>query len=219
MKAKIIQENFIVPIGQVSPNKWNPKQDYNSTPEGKKNFARIKKSMSLGQMGPILVRTIAKDQYEIINGYHRYCAALELGWEEIEIKNLGKLTDQEAKARALRTEAGLIPLDSIMTAKMLKELLGFDESMIDELPYTQEEAEEMEQMLNFDFDNLEKDLDGIDPGGVDKTKIDMGQDLDIKIPKERITDWLRLKEMHNVDSDKKMITLLIDQGLAYGLQD
>lgn len=218
MKAKILEQNRIVPIGNITPNKWNPKQDYTTTPEGKKNFAQIKKSMAMGQVMPILVRTVGKGKYEIVNGYHRYCAALELGWEEMEVKDLGTLTDRQAKAKALSTEAGQIPLDTILTAKMLKELLGFDANMIDELPYTPEEAEEMQNMLSFDFESMSRDLGDMEPGEIDKTNVDMGKDLEIKIPKDRITDWLRLKEIHNVKTDKALVTLLIDQALSYGLQ-
>lgn len=214
--AKINADNRVVPISQLTPNTWNPKADFNSTPEGKKNYARIKKSVAkFGQIGAILVRETGKDKYEIINGFHRYTVAMELGWKEVEIKNLGKLTDVQAKARALGTEDASIPLDRVMTAKMVKEILGFDPANIDELPYTQEEAEEMEQMLAFDWDKLDSDVSGIEPGTVDTSKVDMGKDMEILIPKDRITDWLRLKEIHGVKTDKQMIVFLIELGLNY----
>lgn len=219
MKAKIIENNSVVPIEQVTPNTWNPKQDFNQTAYGRKNFAQIKKSVSKhGQVGAITVREIAKEQYEIINGYHRWLIAKELGWEKIEIKNLGKMSEQEAQIMALATEAGHIPLDEPMTAKMVKDLVAFDPGAVEELPYAPDEIEEMESMLNFNFKDLETDLDGMEPGKVDTTKVDAGKGIDITIPKDRVTDWLRLKEMHGVESDKKMIVLLIEQALAYGLQ-
>lgn len=214
--SKIQGKTLTVPIGQIKPNSWNPKVDFNSTPEGKKNYARVKKSLAQhGQVAAIMVRETAKDKYEIINGYHRFCVVKELGWQEVEIKTLGKISDTKAKAIGLATEDASIPLDRIMTAKMVKELLALDPVNIEDLPYTQEEAEEMEQMLAFDWNKLDADVNAIEAGDVDTSKVDMGKDMEILIPKERITDWLRLKEIHGVKTDKQMIIFLIELGLQY----
>lgn len=85
----ITENNQIVDINLLSPNKYNPKLDYNSTPELQREFERIKKSLiDHGQIDPVIVRKI-ENGYEIIDGFHRYCAMKELGWTKCEIKDLG----------------------------------------------------------------------------------------------------------------------------------
>ena len=80
---KIIENNQVVSISGVRPNEYNPKPNYNDTEELKQEFQKIKTSLRIhGQIDPVLVRQVKEnDGYEIINGYHRYVAMKELGFE------------------------------------------------------------------------------------------------------------------------------------------
>lgn len=151
----ITQNNSVIPIGNVKPNDYNPKPDYNETEELKTEYEKIKKSLKVhGQIDPILVRETDKE-LEIINGFHRWVAMKELGFKEIEIKNLGKISREDAIAKALSTENLKIPLDVIEIAKLVKDLkeMGTD---LNKLPYSLEEIDAKIDMLDFDSDKLKE---------------------------------------------------------------
>lgn len=148
---KIHASNIVVDIEKVSPNDYNPKPDFRSDPKLEAEFNRIVHSLEVhGQMDPIQVREVGEG-YEIINGYHRYEAARQLGWTEIEVKNLGKIDRYDAIAKTLTFEETGLPLDHIEKAVLVKEMQeqGID---LDILPYTPAEIQEQLDRLEFDFD-------------------------------------------------------------------
>jgi len=154
---KIIENNFVVAIDKVKPNGYNPKPDYNSTDELKAEFEKIKNSIRVhGQIDPIQVRELGKGMYEIVNGYHRWVAMKELGFKEIEIKNLGKMSRAEAIKKSLSFEELKIPLDIIESAKLIKELKDAEEDLSG-LPYTEEEISNKIALLNFDWNDFERE--------------------------------------------------------------
>jgi len=200
----INSDNKIVAISEVGPNKWNPKLPFADTPEGQKNFARVLKSLKKhGQIDPILVRDV-KSGLEIVNGYHRYMGMIDLGWTEVEIKNLGKISDYKAKAIALATEDAKIPLDRIKVAQMVTDILGFDHKGIDDLPYDAEEAEAMKKLLEFDFDQFEDDGKEIE---------DDDKDYLVKIPEGTIAKWRKLMSLMDMTDDSECISVLIKSEL------
>lgn len=203
---KINQDNRVVPIKQVKPNKYNPKKHYDTTPEGKQQFARILKSMKQhGQIDPLLCRELKDGTFEIVNGFHRYKAATKLGFKEVEIKNLGKLSDAKAKAIALATEDSKVPLDKLGVAKIVHELLIEDESLLEDIPYSEEDAEELKKLAEFDFDAYEgkeedEDLEDDEPKAYKVT-----------IPNDKLEAWKAIKRNRNIDDDMELIVLLIDE--------
>lgn len=155
---KIIEENKVISIDEIYPNEYNPKPDFNSTEELKLEFEKIKKSIKFhGQGDPIKVRETAKG-YEIIDGYHRWFAMKELGYDKAEIKSFGKITREQAIKITLSFERTKIPLDVIEEAKLVKEIYELEQS-IDGLPYTEEEVADKIKLLEFDFDQYEDDMD------------------------------------------------------------
>jgi len=157
---EINKDNLVVDIKKVFPNDYNPKrtdpefQGYIETIEKLKTSLRTK-----GQVQPIKVRKIGKG-YEIIDGYHTYIAMKELEATEIEIKNLGKMSFQDAAALCLTVENIKNPIDPIEEAALLQTLryefnISFDELSL-MVPYNVEEIEFKIDTLNFDFDALAK---------------------------------------------------------------
>jgi len=168
---KIIENNFVVAIDKVKPNGYNPKPDYNSTDELKAEFEKIKNSIRVhGQIDPIQVRELGKGMYEIVNGYHRWVAMKELGFKEIEIKNLGKMSRVKAIMKALSFEVLKIPLDIIESAKLAKEVRDSEEDLSG-LPYTPEELENKIRLLEFDWDNF-KEIDLLEEGSKEIKKLE-----------------------------------------------
>lgn len=146
---------------------------------------------------------------EIVNGYHRYRVALDLGWKEIEIKNLGKIADSKAKAIALATEDAKLPLDQIEVAKLVRDMLAFDPQSFDDMPYNAEDTEGMQKLLSFDWDGFKEDLKEEEPH-------DDSEGYKIILPSDRLTAWRDLKTIKGAESDTELLVMLIDeQGLTY----
>ena len=121
----------------------------------KKEFERIKKSIQEhGQMDPIIVREIKNNEYEIVNGYHRWNAMKDLGYDECEIKNLGKIELMDAISKTLSFEKTSIIMDPLMESELIKRYVESEADVL-KLPYFDEEIRERLELLNFDWDKIE----------------------------------------------------------------
>jgi len=80
-----------VPIDQVRPNTWNPK-DKNT-----EEYEKVKLSIQKRIRQPIIVRETDTNSYEIIDGEQRWTACKELAFENVLVYNEGKVSDQEAR--------------------------------------------------------------------------------------------------------------------------
>lgn len=160
-------DNKVVDINLVQPNTYNPKLNFRENEDNAKEFEKIKESIKIaGQIQAILVREIEGDKFEIINGYHRWEAMKELGFTEIEVKNLGKIDFDTAVSRALLTEDTKVPIDSIELASLIKELVTKEkpiEYWSELLPYDAEIIQNKIEMLDFDWDSF-KNKEGDDEG-------------------------------------------------------
>lgn len=155
--TKIIENNQVVAISKLKPNDYNPKPNYDSTPELQKEFDRIVASVKYhGQGDPIKVRELDDGSYEIMDGFHRFEALKKLGYKKVEIKNFGKLSREEAIKVTLSMEETGIEIDGIAKALLVKELSQLNVSL-EGLPYTLEEIEAQVQLLDM---NIEDETDG-----------------------------------------------------------
>lgn len=137
----------IVPIDGVKTNQWNPKD------KETKEFKQVVRSLELyGFRQPILVRESDDDKFEILDGEQRYTAALELGYTEIPVYNLGKISDTEAKAATIWMEVQ-VPFNEIDLSNLVVELSELEVA----LPYTEGEIEDFKHMSEFSFDNFDDD--------------------------------------------------------------
>lgn len=124
-----------VPIFDVSPNDYNPKK------KNTKEYEQV--VMSLRENGlkqPILVRNV-NGNYIIVDGEQRYTAAVDLGYEEIYIYDLGDISEDEAKALTIWFEVQ-VPFDRVALAPIAVELNSLDM----ELPFTDIELQKFEGM-------------------------------------------------------------------------
>lgn len=90
-----------------------------------------------------------------MDGYHRYEALKELGYENVEIKNFGKISREQAIKITLSIEETGVELDPILKAGLLKEMRDMQYDM-EGLPYTVEEIETQIQLLDFDMQKFEE---------------------------------------------------------------
>lgn len=138
---EIRQKLQTVKLSKLVPNTWNYNEQseemLDKTKENVKHF---------GLMRPLVVREVNKGKgsyFEIINGYHRFIAAKELGFKEVLINNLGSVTDSEAKMlTVLLNELKGTP-NAVKLAGLIDGLYGSDswETISELLPFDDVEVE------------------------------------------------------------------------------
>ena len=141
-----------VQIDNVEPNEYNPKQK--DTPE----YRNVVKSIQLnGLKQPIFVREVeGNDNYVIVDGEQRYTAAKELGYKEIYVYNLGKISEEEAKSLTIWFEVQ-VPFDEAELAPLVMEL----NDLSIELPYNELEIDGFRNLATFNFEDAWKDQNPI----------------------------------------------------------
>jgi len=131
------------------PNKWNPnKMDafmYARAIESIKEF---------GFIDPITARP-SKGKYEIIDGEHRWKAAIDLGLTLIPVFVL-ELSDSKARKLTILLNELRGSADPASMGELLKTLLATEpmSSLTDSLPFTSEAISAMVGMKDIDWDAL-----------------------------------------------------------------
>ena len=157
----------IVPIDNVEVNGWNPKNKETA------EYKKVVRSLELyGFRTPILVRDHPTEPklYQILDGEQRFTAATELGYTEVPVYNLGKVSDEEAKAATIWMEVQ-VPFEEVDLSHLVVEL----NNLSVELPYSEAEIADFQRMAEFDFDQYEKEPLA-DEGTVKTLSIKMAED-------------------------------------------
>ena len=144
-----LNNSFLVDIKDVSFNSWNPKN------KRTKEYSKVLESVKVnGLTMPIIVREIDnKDyKYEVLDGEQRLTACIDLGFNKIWVVNVGKISDNEAKAKTIWLEQS-VPFDKKQLGDLLIELKDNVE-----LPYSDEEIEVITGIA-FDEDEDEEFID------------------------------------------------------------
>lgn len=214
VQVKIFSDNRVVPIKHLKPNTWNPKKAIEDDQENLRQFEDTKRSLLInGQIDPIIVREIGKDKFEIVNGYHRHRAMVELGCTEIEIKNLGKISNYVARRMSLVTEKIKVPLNNIMLAKFLKEFTEEEEYKIEDVPFSQAELDQTIGALTFDWAGYEENSKNKDGEGEGAREGDAAGAFRIVVPETYVPKWDTLKRYYGDVSDAELLCTLIDDAL------
>jgi len=151
---KYNHEILTVDINLVHPNPYNPNVVEDSV------FEQLKKNIiQEGLIGAIVVRDDKEKsgEYVIIDGEHRWRAAKDVGYKEIPIIVLDrKLPDAMIATINFNKLRG--ELDTIKLAEVIHELnkTYSTEELEDRLGYTSEELLGMEELLQYDFENVEE---------------------------------------------------------------
>lgn len=140
----------VVPIDEVRPNPWNPKD------KDTKSFADVKASIQEnGLRGFIVVRDnpIEGSPFEIIDGEQRWRACKELGFEKVAIYNEGKVDDQRAQELTLWWQVQ-VEFNELSLAKLVSQMIEqFGEI---KTPYDEKKIAEMQELAKFSFDSYTK---------------------------------------------------------------
>jgi len=162
MKNEFRGKFEIVDIGRVKPNSWNPKEPIDQNSTNKSKFEEIKENISKKKLYlPIIVRELQESQeYEIIDGYHRFLACKELNYETIMIWNLGHLANEEAQGITLDSIYLQIQASEVMIAHLIKKMkanIPDVKEMLKILPYKEDTINEYLHMANFDWEKIKQE--------------------------------------------------------------
>lgn len=191
----------IVPTSQVTPNTWNPKEK--NTPE----FEKIKKAIqTYGQKAPIIVRTVAPDQYEIIDGEQRYTALKELGSELVLIYNEGEVSDKEARELTIWWQQQ-VPFSESELAFLVADLVKTYQNV--NLPLDNKELESLVKLADFKWEEFKMELA---PTNTDTTDADIVETenysaIYIKLTKAQ---FLRFKQFIDDEGKDEFLIKLTD---------
>lgn len=123
-------EFLTVPVSALRSNPWNTNRV--SVDHEAKIRASIERN---GIFKPIIVRQVeGEDGYEIIGGEHRWEQAVELGYTEVPICNLGFISEAKAKEIGVIDNARYGVDDTLSFGELLKEIGNVDE-LQEFLPY------------------------------------------------------------------------------------
>lgn len=169
-------------IDKVVPNKWNP--NYQDDP----TFKKQKKSIDeLGFLGSILVRKI-KDtfyEYEIMDGEHRWKAAKEAGYTEIDVEVVQEeVSDSQAQLLTILLNNLRGKDDVFKRAKILEAL---DAGQLALLPMTEDEIEHEKRFVKFDFSQYEAE-------GEEMPEREFSLVIVLPMTKEEALVWTTAKE-------------------------
>lgn len=139
----------VVPIDEVRPNSWNPKDK--NTEEYKKIVQSIKLK---GQRMPVIVRE--NEGYEIIDGEQKWTACKELGFETVLIYDEGKMSDKDAMELTIWYQQQ-VPFNEIELAGVIKQMAEQWKDL--ELPFTEEQINNYIKMDAFNWNEFDKAVD------------------------------------------------------------
>jgi len=137
----------IVDISLLVPNTWN----YNE--QSPEMLEKVKLNIKqVGFVRPIVVRVSGK-KFEIINGYHRWLACKELGFETVAIVNLGKVPDPKAKMLSVVLNELRGTPNPVKLGKIIDDVYHSDtwESLANLFPYTDVEIDNYKKLAAEDI--------------------------------------------------------------------
>jgi len=124
-----------VDINELRPNSWNPNQmDHEIYEKERESLEKF------GYVQPITVRQVEESAgFEIIDGFHRWKLLKELGWEDVEVNTLGKISESQAKQLTLILNHLRGEPDQIMLAKLVENIQAMDADAL--FPFLEDELD------------------------------------------------------------------------------
>lgn len=143
----------------VSPDLLR-KNPWNTNKVSADNEEKIRNSIKRnGIFKPIIVRTVEGiNGYEIIGGEHRWEQAIELGYTNVPVVNLGLISEKAAKEIGIVDNARYGSDDAVGLGDLLKEIGNIDEIQTF-LPYGDTDLNVLFSANDVDLDDLGGDYD------------------------------------------------------------
>tara|TARA_R110002050_G_scaffold269425_1_gene411817 strand:- start:997 stop:1632 length:636 start_codon:yes stop_codon:yes gene_type:complete len=148
-----------IDISKLVKANWNYKEDCEKqTDKLIANFKRI------GQVQNLLIRKLDTGFFEVLNGNHRIDVMKILKLKKAHVYNFGEIGLAEAQRIAIETNETTYETNSIKLANLITTLTKEYpvDDLVNTMPYTKDEIDNMGDLINFDFNEFEskEDSDG-----------------------------------------------------------
>jgi ParB-like nuclease domain len=156
LKPEVFGRALTVAVDKLRPNAWNP--NFQDEATFRRELASIRR---FGFVDPIVVR---KDgaMYEIIDGEHRWKAAVELGFTEIPVYDISPISEHEAKQlTVVLNELRGKPQEKKL-GELLRDLLSSStlDELVEVMPYSKEEYGKIAQLPGYDWEAFKDKVRG-----------------------------------------------------------
>jgi len=181
-----------LPLNKVIKADWNYKTEDDELKE------KLKKNMELhGQIENILVRQLDENVFECVNGNHRVDALNEIGKETVFCFNLGVMSKASAMRIAVETNETKFSTDNIRLAEVIKEVLGEIDitSLVDTMPFSEDELNGFNELLDFDWENLGNENEGGDGDGGESSGNEI-IDVNFSMTPEQYQTWAKWQQVY-----------------------
>lgn len=137
-----------IPIKQLKSAPWNYKEQ-----DAKMQEALVENIRANGQLENIIVRTLKKGEYEVINGNHRLDAFKTLGYKTVICYNVGTISEAHAAKIAIETNETKFKADNIKLSKLLADIkVEFNlDDLAKTMPFSLDEIKNFTNLTNFDW--------------------------------------------------------------------
>lgn len=134
----------------LRPNPFNPNH------VAPANMVKLRKSIQdLGFNSAVIVRELPDGTLQILGGQHRTEVAVELGYTEIPIINVGPIDDVRAKKIGIVDNSRYGTDDSIQLARLFDEIKLEDPDLTGFLPVNDQDLQVMMRAVSIDLDDLD----------------------------------------------------------------
>lgn len=117
------------------------------------NMKKLRASIErFGVFRPVVARELDDGTLQIIAGEHTVRTVLDLGWPEMDVYNLGRISEARAKEISVVDNQHYGVEDAFGLGNLLKD---FEVDAGSILPFTETELEQLYQSTKIDFDALE----------------------------------------------------------------
>jgi len=141
MKIKELIEGLkeiSVPVDKLRPNKWN----FNEQDQYQMD-ALVESRRRFGSIYPVIVRQ-SGEWYDIIDGEHRWIAAIKRNEPTVRVKNLGEISDDLLKELMLILNEARGNPDQVRLAEVVGRLKEENPDLV--LPYSEQYLEELKKI-------------------------------------------------------------------------
>jgi hypothetical protein len=204
--------NFkLVPVDLLVKAPWNYKEEREDISlKLRENMKRI------GQVQNLMVRLLPTRYFEILNGNHRIDEMIALGFRFAFVYDFGGISQHEAERIAVETNETNFPTDQLRLAEIVRDLRQeFPlEDLQMTLPYSEDELDGMQKLLDFDFGDFQQTPDGSGPG---EGNVDPKKQILLEVPEETYNLWLkwidRLEGVLGYRSEEKAFEMAIVEAM------
>ena len=186
---------------------WNYKTD-GTEEQIEKLINSIKADNSVGVLA---VREIDKERFEVIDGNHRLEALIRMKWKKVPCENFGDISKAKAITIARRRNHKWFEDDILAYAELFKNdvLSEFSISELEDfMPDTKEEMENLDKLLEFDWDKYKEDPT------YDEEDL---KTINLKVPQETFDMWnewkATVKSIGDYETDSKAFEFAIVEAL------